>query len=535
MPAVVWAAGEAPRPPRPAPTWLASHHPSLQAWAAASPTKKTASATRRRQTEDPLAPPCVGYYSGDNGGATYVGVTGQEIRILIYVYGGGETLQGPIPSNAYYDLATPARQGEPQVVTAFRNWQRYFNYRFQTYGRLVHTWVYFNNGTTTSAQMVADAAANWTKVHPFAVVTVRSNTSAGPYIDAMEQHGVLAFGAWTLDRTQAELAQYPGLEWSFKPPVDSVARLFTSYVCAKVVPNPVNFSGDPGADGKRRVYGFMSSADPTEPEVHVMQTEAEQELEACGVHFAAIASYPNAGGGNETDTDTNSEEAAESNMAKFKEKGVTTILWASGEDTSESQAAATLGYFPEWITADDGFNFDVDVNGRIQQQTEWAHAWVITPTTLWNANGNLPVEQTCYDAYTSVDPQVNTADFSLTYACEEYDDLRQLFTGIQIAGADLTPTSMGEGFHAIPPHLSSTPDEPACFYPAGMYNCVQDGVAMWWDPSTPAGPAYEGENDIGTWRVASNGARFAPGAWPPGQPTAQKRADDVANLNQGWD
>ncbi|HEX9889545.1 MAG TPA: hypothetical protein VGA69_08725 [Nitriliruptorales bacterium] len=37
-----------------------------------------------RQTEDPLSPPCVGYFEGDNGGATYQGVSGDELRIAIY-------------------------------------------------------------------------------------------------------------------------------------------------------------------------------------------------------------------------------------------------------------------------------------------------------------------------------------------------------------------------------------------------------------------------------------------------------------------
>jgi len=476
----------------------------------------------------------VGYYAGDNGGSTHVGVTRQAIRILIYVNGGGQTLQGTVPADAMYDLATPGETGEPPMVTAFRNWQRYFNYRYQTYNRTAHFWVYFNNGDETSTQMEADAAANWSQVHPFAIVTMRVSTSVSPYIDAMEAHGVLSFGAWTMVRTQAEIAASPGLEWSFKPPVDFAARLYSSYVCAKVAPNPVDFSGDPGADGKKRVYGFLESTDPDQPEYHVMQVEVAQQLNACGVHFAATGGYPVDGDGAETAGSTSSAEAAEANMARFKEKGVTTILWAGGSDTSETVGAATLGYYPEWITADDGFDFDDDVDSRVQAPTEWAHAWVISPTTLWDANGTLPVEQSCYDAYRSVDPEVNTADFSLTYACEEYDDLRQLFTGIQVAGADLTPASMGEGFHAIPAHLSSSPEVPACYYPAGIYNCIQDGVAMWWDPSSPAGPAYEGENNIGTWRIASNGARFAPGAWPPGQPTAQKQAHDVANLNQGW-
>ena len=38
-----------------------------------------------RQTEDPLSPPCVSFFSGDNGGSTYRGVTKKDINVVIYV------------------------------------------------------------------------------------------------------------------------------------------------------------------------------------------------------------------------------------------------------------------------------------------------------------------------------------------------------------------------------------------------------------------------------------------------------------------
>ena len=40
-----------------------------------------------RQTEDPLAPPCVASFAGDNFGVTYQGVTKDEISVLFYFDG----------------------------------------------------------------------------------------------------------------------------------------------------------------------------------------------------------------------------------------------------------------------------------------------------------------------------------------------------------------------------------------------------------------------------------------------------------------
>src|SRR5687768_12377464 len=60
-----------------------------------------------RQIEDPQSPPCVPYWEGDNGGATYQGVTRDEIRIA-----------------------------SPEFSEGLHNvLQNFFNKRFEFYGR----------------------------------------------------------------------------------------------------------------------------------------------------------------------------------------------------------------------------------------------------------------------------------------------------------------------------------------------------------------------------------------------------------------
>ncbi|MCI0347640.1 MAG: hypothetical protein L0221_19740, partial [Chloroflexi bacterium] len=79
-----------------------------------------------RQTEDPLAPPCVAFFQGDNFGATYQGVTRDEVRILLYVDGnyndvGSRGLTGR-PNGDYFDLAKPAGDNESYFIEAARIW-----------------------------------------------------------------------------------------------------------------------------------------------------------------------------------------------------------------------------------------------------------------------------------------------------------------------------------------------------------------------------------------------------------------------------
>ncbi|HEX9889335.1 MAG TPA: hypothetical protein VGA69_07640, partial [Nitriliruptorales bacterium] len=45
----------------------------------ATPVTKRCVGDPPRQTEDLMSPPCVAHFGGDNGGATYHGVTGEQI------------------------------------------------------------------------------------------------------------------------------------------------------------------------------------------------------------------------------------------------------------------------------------------------------------------------------------------------------------------------------------------------------------------------------------------------------------------------
>jgi hypothetical protein len=95
-------------------------------------------------------------------------------------------------------------------------------------------------------------------------------------------------------------------------------------------------------------------------------------------------------------------------------------------------------------------------------------------------------------------------------ACPIYADLRQLFTGIQVAGRLLGPSSVDRGFHAIPSVESKDPRVPACFYETNDYTCVKDTVAEWWDPNSTA-PNF---NSAGCWRMAESAKRYVFGTYP---------------------
>lgn len=109
-----------------------------------------------RQTEDPLSPPCVASFEGDNGGSTYQGVSGDDVRILLDLNGGYNDVgsRGVItrPIGKCFDVQKPSGyspQNEPYHFQVARLWQRYFNDRYQMYGRSAHFFLCFSSGSST--------------------------------------------------------------------------------------------------------------------------------------------------------------------------------------------------------------------------------------------------------------------------------------------------------------------------------------------------------------------------------------------------
>lgn len=143
---------------------------------------------------------------------------------------------------------------------------------------------------------------------------------------------------------------------------------------------------------------------------------------------------------------------------------------------------------------------------------------MVTPKTLRGGDEDEP----CFQAAREADPSAERRDI-VSFACGFYNDARQLFTGIQVAGPRLNPKTMDTGFHAIPRRESSSPRVPACFYNPGDYTCVKDAMAQQWDP------AGTGASGTGCWRPARSGTRFIADGWPNGDLGGFSSPDDPCN------
>lgn len=488
-----------------------------------------------RQTEDPLSPPCVATFDGDNFGRTYQGVTADEIRVVFYYDGGSAhfpTARGvdQHPSSTLIDLDKPPTDDWGGIENVTRAWADYFEERYQLYGRRPHFYIYWSAPSPYTAETrQADAADVYGKVKPFATISYTSFAAADEYLKFMASKGVLNFGS-TTGRSNQFFQQFPKLIWGYPPTIEIMARQYIEFVCKKVVNRPVSFAG-PGIPQGQRKIAMVHSEDENFPNLITLAGLVKDGVQKCGGTIIDTKTYPT--NGYSVDTSTVPAYATQ-NMASLQTQGVTTILWPGGVETRQSAAAGQLGYYPEWITLGDG-QMESSGYGQRQDSSVWdERVWVVTPTVRVE-----PMKQEyCYQAYREVDQSSPDSDViggtggADAFACLQYNDLRQLFTGIQVAGPKLGPFSIDKGFHAIPAVDSPDPRVPACYYEPSDYTCAKDAQALWWD-SQGVPPNNPGSGP-GCWRLSNGGKRYRFGKWPEGDVLNLKNPDPNASPCNGY-
>ena len=477
-----------------------------------------------RQTEDPNSPPCVPFFDGDNGGETWQGVTGDEIRVLVYssayttVPDTKERRSESTPSSPYCDVDGPpdsdpgcleslGGEHDHAVVRITRAYSRYFNERFQTYGRHVHFFIFWS-GADSAAARRADAAGNWDTLKPFAVLDLAFFGGYNEvYAESMTKRRTSVYGSFQALANEYYRRNAP-LVWSFWPDVEHAADMYVSYVCTKVAPYPVSHSGNAGQNGRPRRYAFLYTNDDDFAGLRYFAELAKAGLRNCpnGAKLdVAQDSVVYSRNQYQVDSSPVAAQEAQNNVAKMKGSDVTTVLWLGGYETQHSLAAKNSSWFPEWVVAGDGLNDAID-NGRAQEQSVWRHAWFTSTYLKEDKTAGAPGRQAFREAEPNGDP--NDED----EANARYRSFFTLFKAIQVAGPELTPASVDQGHHAIPHQSSSNPYVAACFYDPGDYTCVKDATELWWDPDAndPAG----NPNLHGCYRMVRGGQRFLPGTWP---------------------
>ncbi len=478
-----------------------------------------------RQTEDLNSPPCVPFFEGENGGATFTGVSKDEVRVVVYTdtfqtTGGDRGYETTPDPGTICDIDSPPDQpgntaclnGEGTQdhgnVDVVRGMSKFFNERFQTYNRHVHLFLYWSgHGSGGKASVRRSEAQDiLERIKPFAALdyTIWGNSNA--FIEAMVKRHVTIYGSYAMvpNKTYRENAPYL---WSFWPDIEHQASLFYDYVCKRVAPFNVGPTGNSEQAGKKRRYGLLSTSDVNYPGQRQFAELMEAKLRkgcpnGAEVDIAGEYSYPR--NAFETDTHPDAISRAQENIQRMQTDGVTTVLWLAGYETNHSKAAQAAGYFPEWVVAGDILNDQTEEAGG-QEPEAWKYARILSNQLREDKTADIP----CRQAYRESDPYATTNQ--TINACAVYRSFFMLFRGIQVAGPFLTPTAVDEGNHALPRTESKNPYIASCYYDPGDFTCVKDAQESWFDPSQP--DPNGAINSMGCWRMSDYGLRHIAGTW----------------------
>jgi hypothetical protein len=261
-------------------------------------------------------------------------------------------------------------------------------------------------------------------------------------------------------------------------------------------------------NGMPRKYGMIRVDDmAAHPELIQFAADIKAQTKACGASYVTDDStyHPCC-----YDVSTTQEgefgTTRQTEMQRFETAGVTTIIWPGGIEPLYTAHASKLQYHPEWVLIGDG-EADGNTDGGSQDSAQEPDAWTVS--TMHEVIATP--DEYCYRAIEQANPAI--ADSDNYIACKMYEDIREMFIGIQVAGPRLTPQSIDKGYHAIPHVQSTNPRAPSCFYEQGDYTCIKDAIAEWWNAS-----GKDQVGDTGCWMMTLGGRRFLPNQWPnPGQ------------------
>ena len=201
-------------------------------------------------------------------------------------------------------------------------------------------------------------------------------------------------------------------------------------------------------------------------------------------------------------------------IAKLKATHVTTVVLA-GDPIFPSfltKEATAQGYFPEWAVMGYAYT-DTAVFGRTYDQRQWAHAFGVSLLPARTSGAADEFSQIL--VWQSGKPPAASTYRALVQAPLIF------FTGLHLAGPDLTPDTFRRALFSFP---AGRPSQPTSLHLSwgrhGIWPGVDDtggddATVIWWDPNA-RGPDEVGGTGRGLYRYALGGRRYLPDQWPRG-------------------
>lgn len=448
------------------------------------------------------SPQCLPKWTGDNGGATSMGVTGDKVKIVWY-----NDDQNPATQAALAGIG--ASDSDALIREQIKVFARYYNLHRETYGREVVIEEFQGTGDPQNAQVLrADAVAIAQNLKPFAVFH-HNVAIPGAFTEELGARGVICLCTTSSPRSlYTDVAPHaytilPVLEEYYANIAEYVGKRLNGQRAKYAGPAPLGRSGynDTRKFGLVFLEGVGADVNPRyKPAVDYFK----KELAKYGAKLEIDIGY-------QFDIAQNQSQATNI-IGQLVTAGVNNVIFVgdplypiflTGEATRQ-------GYNPEWLITGTGL-LDTTFFGRTYDQNQWGRAFGMSP--LWvftddqgNSSGWRTLDHIKPGQEKGAGANVVQSPIQLT------------FTGIHYAGPNLTPTTWSEGLFAAPaaggrinaPLVKFTKDNPGA---------IKDFVEVWWDADGNGKDELNNEGR-GILVKANNGARYQPGQWPAAGPYA---------------
>lgn len=464
----------------------------IAAWRAADPMSAPDCdpETGRIMVPSVYAPNCVPLWpeGADNGGATHTGVTADEIVVAVYEAQDNANVQGSIDALGLDELTDEEIAANRDALVGT------YDDLYETYGRTVR-WEMLpaSGGADDEVAARADAIRAAEEIGAFAVIGGPSGTTA--FADELSSREVLCL--CTNNQPQERYEEWAPHVWPGTMAATQGYDLISQYLAERLDDQPAEFAGDPALAAQTRSFGLVwyETADGSYSTSTRYFREKVEELD---INLVTDISYIFGTGGN-------LEEDAATIVARLKEAGVTSVVFGGDPfmPIFLTQQATAQDYFPEWVMT--GFTLlDVPQFARQYDPVQWEHAFGLSLL--------LP----------PIDPewtqqQGNLVSWHLGEELSSYPGIYEwgrLFSGIHLAGPELTPGTFRDGMFSFDP-VSGFRTEFAVSYGEGLwprpdYPAADDITEIWWDPDE-RDPREENTEVLGMYRYTDGARRYLPG------------------------
>jgi hypothetical protein len=466
------------------------------------------------QFASPYAVPCIAKFTGNNGGATYDGVSSNEIVLAQREFPSISTSQEIAAQAEAAGVALP--QVTDQVEQVFLN---YFNRVYDLYGRKVVIEPMQATGNSTiesldegQAQACADAATIVQQMHAFGETGITYNFQAGgtgPFSQCAAQDHLVEFQGNAYYDEGTFQSENPYV-WSTVPSCTTIAARMAEVIGTELAGKKAAYAGDAGLQSSVRKFGtFIPNVDShigcngsaSSTEIKLLTGKYHVPLSAVDTFFRY-----------DLDISTFAQSAQQA-IVQFKAAGVTTIVLACDPFSLGllTKAAAAQNYHPEWLLEGTALT-DTDNEAQTYDPSEVdGHLFGVSEA---NATSDIyGPKSPAGKLYRKITGHKIPAETDGDYA-----NLVEIFDALQAAGPDLTPANMARGIHALPvlgaPSFSygtwSWNVGPTGTSGAGEHSSLIDARFVWWDANLTS--PVNGMK--GSFVAVDNGHRWGLGQWP---------------------